>query len=201
MHGQTKITPRSWLAFDLNVLRRLTFDSVALPFASSPALGAYLKRWSVRVAANDPLQSAWTHSFAQVVNGGERLSTDEVNIVLDDAYVPGYRLQNQALTTWFSETDSWWFDNVRRNIDRLQTPIAKAMASSIALSTGDYVFSFKEETRELRQPLSTAFRRLWSIQPKTFNNGQNNTCNNKTADDFISETPADLMFLRLPAAH
>ncbi|MEO6050514.1 MAG: hypothetical protein ABIP78_04190 [Pyrinomonadaceae bacterium] len=201
MHGQTKITPKSWLAFDLNVLRRLTFDSVALPFTASPALGAYLKRWSVRVAANDPLQSAWTRSFAQIVNGGERLSTDEVNIVLDDAYVPGYRLHNQALTTWFSETDSWWFDNVKRNIDRLQTPLAKAIASSIALSTGDYVFSFKEDTRELRQPLSHVFRRLWSIQPETFNNGQNNTCHNKTADDFISETPVDLMFLRLPAAH
>ena len=201
MHGQTKITPKSWLAFDLNVLRRLTFGSVALPFAATPALGAYLKRWSVRVASNDPLQSAWTRSFAQIVNGGERLSTDEVNLVLDDAYVPGYRLHNQALTTWFSETDSWWFDNVRQNIDRLQTPMAKAIASSIALSTGDYVFSFKEDTRELRQPLSNVFRRLWSIQPETFNNGQNNTSHNKTADDFISETPADLMFLRMPAAH
>ena len=63
MHGQTKISPKSWLAFDLNVLRRLKFESVALPFADQPALGTYLKRWSVRVAANDPMQSAWTRSL------------------------------------------------------------------------------------------------------------------------------------------
>ncbi len=201
MHGQTKISAKSWLAFDLNVLRRLTFTSVALPFVEQPALGAYLKRWGVRVAANDPMQSAFTRSFAQIVNGGESLSADDVNVVLDDAYVPGYRLQNQALTIWFGETESWWFDNVRRNIDRLQTPMLRAMASSVVLATGDYVFSFNDETRELRQPLSNVFRRFWSIQPEPFNNGQNNTCQNKNPDDFIAETPSDLMFLRLPSAH
>jgi len=201
MHGQTTISPKSWLAFDLNVLRRLKFESAALPFSDQPALGSYLKRWNVRVAANDPMQSAWTRSFAQIANGSERLSTDDVNVVLDDAYVPGYRLHNQALTGWFTETDAWWFDNVRRNIDRLPSAMSRAIASSIALATGDYVFAFKEDTRELRQPLSTVFRRLWSIQPDPFNNGLDNTCQNKNADDFISETPSDLMFLRLPAAH
>jgi len=201
MHGQTKISPRSWLAFDLNVLRRLTFTSVALPFTDPTALGAYLKRLNVRVATNDTLQSAFTRSFARIQNSGEHLSAEDVNIVLDDAYVPGYRLHNQALSAWFNETDSWWFDNVRKNIDRLQTPMSRAIASSIALATGDYAFSFKDETRELRQPLSNAFRRLWSIHPEPFNNGLSNACHNKNADDFIAETPADLMFLRLPAAH
>src|SRR5258708_4258365 len=201
MHGQTKISPKSWLAFDLNVLRRLTFNSVAMPFADRPALGAYLKRWSVRVAANDAMQSAWTRSLAQIANGGERLSADDVNVVLDDAYVPGYRLHNQALTDWFTETDSWWFDNVRQNIDRLQTPMLRAIASSLVIATGDYVLSFNNDTRELRQPLSNVFRRLWSIQEEPYKNGQNNTCQNKNAADFIAETPAELMFLRLPAAH
>ena len=129
MLGQTKISPKSWLAFDLNVLRRLKFASVALPFVDRPALGTYLKRWSVRVAANDPMQSIWTRALAQITNRGERLSTDDVNVVLDDAYVPGYRLQNQALTTWFTETDSWWFDNVRRNIDRLPSPMSRSISS------------------------------------------------------------------------
>ncbi|MEO7658725.1 MAG: hypothetical protein ABIV48_03840, partial [Pyrinomonadaceae bacterium] len=72
MHGQTKISPKSWLAFDLNVLRRIKFTSVAMPFSDQPALGTYLKRWDVRVAANDPLQSAWTNAFAEIVNPGER---------------------------------------------------------------------------------------------------------------------------------
>lgn len=201
MHGQTKISPKSWLAFDLNVLRRLTFTSVALPFATQPALGAYLKRWGVRVEANDPMRSAWTNSYARITNTSEKLSVDEVDIILEDAYVPGYRLLNPALTNWFSETDSWWFDNVRRNIDRLNQPMSRAIAASIVLACGDYLFSFKEENRELRQPLSNVFRRLWSIQPVPFDNGQKNTCQNKNADDFISETRSDLMFLRLPPSH
>jgi hypothetical protein len=201
MHGQSKTSARSWLAFDLNVLRRLKFESAALPFCDDPALGAYLKRWNVRVSANDPLQSAWARSYSQITNRGERLSTEDVNLVLEDAYVPGYRLINPALKNWFNETDAWWFDNVRRNLDRMQSTMSRAIASSIAIATGDYVFAFNEETRELRQPLSNVFRRLWSIQPEPFNNGVDNVSQNKNADDFIAETPCDLMFLRLPPAH
>src|SRR5947208_11403607 len=130
MHAPSKVSPRSWLAFDLNVLRRLTFTSVALPFTDQPALGSYLKRWDVRVSSNDPMQSAWTRASAQIANSGERLSSDDVNVVLEDAYVPGYRLNNPALTGWFSETDSWWFDNLRQRIDLLGSPVARAIASS-----------------------------------------------------------------------
>src|SRR3954454_237994 len=86
MHGVSHISPRSWLAFDLNVLRRMTFTSVALPFTDQTALGTYLKRCDVRVAANDPLQSTWTRGFAQIANGSEQLSSDDVNVVLEDAY-------------------------------------------------------------------------------------------------------------------
>ena len=115
--------------------------------------------------------------------------------------MPGYKLNNPALANWFGEADSWWFDNVRQRIDRLHTPYTRAIASTIAMAVGDYVLSFKEETRELRQPLSNVYRRLWSIHPEPFNNRQSNTCHNEKANDFISETFTDLMFLRLPPAH
>jgi len=201
MHAQLKNTPKSWLAFELNVLRRMKFDSAALPFTPDPAVGAYLKRWDVRVAANDPMQSAWTRSVAHILNSGDKLSSDEVNVVLEDAYVPGWRLHNPELTAWFSETDAWWFDNVRRNIDKLSTPVARAIAASIAMAAGQYVMSFTDATRELRQPLSTVFRRLWSIEPEASHNGRNNTCHNKLADDFLVESFTDLVFLRLPSPH
>ena len=201
MHSTPYAIPRSWLAFDLNVLRRLAFTSVALPFTDKPAVGNYLKRCDVRVAANDPLQSMWARGFAQIANSSEHLSSDDVNVVLEDAYVPGYKLNNPALANWFGEADSWWFDNVRQRIDRLPTPYTRAIASSIAMAVGDYVLSFREETRELRQPLSNVFRRLWSTQPEPFNNRQNNTCHNEPVNDFVSQTFTDLMFLRLPPAH
>jgi len=125
-----------------------------------------------------------------------------VNAVLEDAYVPGYKLQNPSLRNWFTETDSWWFDNVKRNIDRLTTPVLRSLASSLAMATGDYVLSFTEESRELRQPLSNVYRRLWTLQPEPFNNGRNNTCQNKPVNDFLAESSgADVMFLRLPIPH
>jgi len=194
-------TPRGWLAFELNVLRRLKFASAAIPFTGETQLGAYLKRWNVRVVANDSMQSAWTKAVAAIQNNAENLSDDEINTVLEDAYVPGYRLQNSALRRWFNETDSWWFDNIRRNIEKLSSPIAKAIALSIGMSVGDYVLSFAEETLELRQPLSNVYRRLWSIFPEPVNNGQNNTCHNKIVNEFIAENYLDLMFLRLPTTH
>src|SRR5690606_33155407 len=71
--------------------------------------------------------------------------------------------------------------------------------ASLAMAAGDYVRSFNDSTRELRQPLSNVFRRLWTILPEPVNNGQNNICQNRFVNDFITEnTSADLMFLRLP---
>ncbi|MCY7347312.1 MAG: hypothetical protein LH614_13945 [Pyrinomonadaceae bacterium] len=193
--------PKGWLAFELNVLRRLKFESAILPFADQPHLGAYLKRWNVRVLVNDSTLTGWTKAVAAIQNNSEILSDEDVNRVLEDAYVPGYRLQNAALRNWFNETDAWWFDNVRQNAERLASPVAQAIALSIGMSVGDYALSFTSETLELRQPLSIVYRRLWSIFPEPVNNGQNNTCQNKSAGEFIAENYMDLMFLRLPPAH
>lgn len=200
MTRQALFIPRSWLAFELNVLRRQQFETVAIPFTADPALGSYLKRDHKRVLANDQLQSAWTRALAAIQNNGESLTEADIEAVLEDVYVPGNRLRNAALRTWFSETDSWWFDNIRRNLDRLKSPFAFAMAASLAMAVGDYVLSFTEATRDLRQPLSTVYRRLWTCLPDTVNNGHNNSCQNKMAEDFIAESPADLLFMRLPSA-
>lgn len=197
---QTNIS-KGWLAFELNILRRLKFSSAALPFTPDADLGNYLKRWNVRVLANDLTESAATKAFASIQNNNEKLSDEDINIILEDVYVPNYRLRNPALRNWFGETDAWWFDNVRHNIERLSSPTAKTIALTIALNVGDYVLSFDEETLELRQPLSNVFRRMWSILPEPVNNGQNNACTNKNGYEFIAEAYAELMFLRLPKAH
>ncbi|HLM03085.1 MAG TPA: hypothetical protein VK400_18685 [Pyrinomonadaceae bacterium] len=194
-------TSQGWLAFELNVLRRLQFASAALPFTGEPNLGAYLKRAGARVTANDLTQSAFVKSVAAIQNNGELLSNEDVEIVLEDAYVPRYELQNPSLRNWFNETDAWWFDNVRQNIERLSSLFARATAMTVAMQAGNYLLSFTEETRRLRQPLSSVFRRLHSTFPAPVNNGQNNVCQNKNAIDFVAETRTDLMFLRLPRAH
>lgn len=201
MLNVSRNTAKGWLAFELNILRRLKYKTALLPFCSDPALGAYLKRWNSRVLSNDFSKSAWIKSVAVIENNSEFLTEESVSEILNDAYVPHYRLQNEALRNWFNETDSWWFDNVRQNIEHISSPTARAIAKTIAMGVGDYVLSFEPDTLELRQPLSTVFRRLWSVIPEPVNNGAENKCSNIIADDFIAENQADLMFLKLPPAH
>src|ERR687889_716221 len=110
--------PEGWLAFELSILRRLQFRSVALPFSG--------------------------------------------------------------------ETDAWWFDNVRANVENLESPAKRALALDLGMMTGDYALSFEEETRELRQPLSRVFRRLWDTAPAPFDNRQRNAAANKDAREFLA---------------
>ncbi|MFL6468234.1 MAG: hypothetical protein ACJ72Z_09790, partial [Pyrinomonadaceae bacterium] len=128
----------------------------------------------------------------------ERLSESDVEAILEDAYVPGYKLTNPALRTWFSETDAWWFDNVRRNLDRIESPYQFALGATLAMGVGDHVLSFDESTRELRQPLSAVYKRLWANLPTPINNSQNNSCQNKTANEFLAENFGELLFLHVP---
>ena len=188
----------SWLAFETNVLGRIEFGSVAIPFSRRPELGMALKRRGKRVTANDILQSGWTLGLGMIQNNTDRLSEADLDTVLEDAYVPGNELDNPGLKNWFNETDAWWFDNVRRNIDRLESPYLFALAAGLAMAAGDYLLSFNEHTRELRLPLSTIYRRLWRNLPIPVNNSQNNSCQNKPANAFLAESFVDLMFLRLP---
>lgn len=201
MLNRPKINANGWLAFELNILGRLNFKTAIIPFTTEPNLGAYLKRTDRRVLANDVTRAGWMKAVANIENNTEVLTSDDVNIVLEDAYVPRYRLQNDALRNWFNETDSWWFDNVRQNIERLNSRTAQAIAFTIGMKVGDYLLSFDNESLELRQPLSMVFRRLWSVFPKPVDNGASNICENKVADEFIAENQADLMFLKLPQAH
>jgi hypothetical protein len=190
--------PDGWLAFEQSVLRRLKLRSLANPFAGEADLDLSLKRWGVRVASNDPRRWAWTRASARVENNSERLSVEDVALVLEDAYVPHYRLANPALRTWFNETDAWWFDNVRRNAEQLSSPARRALALHLGLSVGDYVLSFDDETRELRQPLSRVFQRLWESEPRPVDNSQDNRAANREPRDFVSDVQADCLLLRLP---
>src|SRR6185436_14913396 len=190
-----------WLGFELNVLRRLKFNSVALPLAGEPQLGHYLKRWDARVAVNDPAQWSWTKSQAFIENNSETLTEQDTEILLDDAYMPRRYFRNPTLLSWFNETDAWWFDNVRANADRLASPYQRALALALGMAVGDYVFSFNLETRDLRQPLSltNVFRRLWRALPPPVNNRQRNSSTNQSPRGFLADTyDTDLLFLRLP---
>ena len=192
--------PNGWLAFELGVLRRLKFASVALPFTGEPEICVHLKDWKIRVAANDPMIWSYTKAFALIENNIEQLDENDLETLLDDAYVPREKLENPALLKWFNEIDAWWFDNLRVNAERLD-PYKRALALTAGMMTGDYVLSFNEETRNLRKPfsLSDTFRRMLDCLPRPHDNSMRNKSTNQDVRSFVAERHhTDLLFLRLP---
>jgi len=189
-----------WLAFELGVLRRLKFTSVALPFTGEGEICVHLKNWRVRIAANDPMLWSYTKAFALIENNTEELDEDDLTTLLDDAYVPREKLENSALLKWFNETDAWWFDNLRFNAEHLESS-KRALALTVGMMTGDYVLSFNEQTRSLRTPCSlpSVFRRLLDCLPAPQDNGMRNLSTNQDVRNFVAERHhTDLLFLRLP---
>ena len=189
-----------WLAFELGVLRRLKFSSVALPFTGEPEIALQLKRWKVRVIANDPM--IWSHikAIALVENHSESLNDEDVELLLDDAYVPRDKLDNPSLLKWFNEVDSWWFDNIRFNAERFE-PYKRAIALTAGMMVGDYVLSFNEQTRHLREPLSLSkvFRMMVETLPGAYDNALRNRSTNQDVRSFVADRHhTDLLFLRLP---
>ncbi|HEV7680877.1 MAG TPA: hypothetical protein VGO68_02050 [Pyrinomonadaceae bacterium] len=193
--------PNGWLNFELSVLRRLKFSSIALPFTGEPNAGVHLKRWNVRVAANDAMIWAHTKATAFIENDSERLNDEDLDAVLDDAYVPRERLDNPSLAKWFNETDAWWFDNVRFNAERLDSQYKRALALTLGMMVGDYVLSFTPESRHLREPfsLSRVFRQFAESLPFNYDNSLRSKATNQDARAFVAERRhTDLLFLRLP---
>lgn len=190
-----------WINFELSVLRRLKFTSVAFPFTGEPELGMQLKRWQVRVAANDPMAWSFTKATALLENNKYRLSDEELETIVEDAYVPRDRLDNPALLNWFNQTDAWWFDTVRFNAERLDAPYKRALALTLGMMVGDYVLSFDETNRHLREPasLSRVLRRLAELLPYPHDNSMRSKASNQDLRAFLAERRhSDLMFLRLP---
>jgi hypothetical protein len=73
---------RRWLGFELSVLRRLKFSSIAIPFAGRPDLGWHLKCWGKQVFSNDICQWSWWMSRALIENSNESLDVDDVAFIL-----------------------------------------------------------------------------------------------------------------------
>lgn len=195
------IFPNGFLSFDLSVLRRLKFSSIAIPFTGEPELARRLKQWDVRVAANDPMTWAATKATAFIENNSERLTDDDINTLVEDAYVPRDRLDNPSLVNWFNETDAWWFDTVRFNAERFESPYKRALALTLGMMVGDYVLSFQNGNRQLREPLNLSHLvRQWAeTLPVVHDNSQRNKATNQDVRAFVAERRhTDLLFLRLP---
>ncbi|HKQ05155.1 MAG TPA: HD domain-containing phosphohydrolase [Blastocatellia bacterium] len=191
---------KSLLGFEASVLRQVEFRSVAIPFFGWTRLDLYLKAWGKAILANDP--RAWAAAVARaMLESRTMLGEEQIARLLEDVYVPGVRLANPELRRWFNETDAWWMDNLRRNIESLDTEAWRAQALATGLMTGDYALSFNDATRELRRPLTTVFWRMAGRALAGPSSYAASHSANMPAEAFIRQARADLLYLSLPAAH
>lgn len=195
----SRYNKKTLLGFQASVLRQIEFRSIAIPSLSEARLDLYLKAWGKLIFANDP--RAWAGTVARAtVEATEPLGEEVITRILEDVYVPGSRLANPDLRRWFSETDSWWMDNLRRNIDRLDDQLVQAQALMLGLQTGDYALSFDDETRELRRPLTTVFWRLAGRALSAPGSQPHNRSFNQPVEEFIRHARADLLLLSAPSS-
>jgi hypothetical protein len=197
-HTADTFTCNQWLAFELSVLRRLQFRSVALPWMGTPACAAQLKRWGVRVHVNSERESEFVCAVAHVENNSARLTTEDIAALTTDAYVPGHELRFPELRLSFNESDAWWFDNLRPRIAQLTDRTHRALALDLCLRTADYALSFDDTTRHLRQSLTIVMHRLWQETAPPFDNGQANSAHSQNASAFLADRQVDLALIRLP---
>ena len=195
----SRYNKKTLLGFQASVLRQIEFRSIAIPYLSEARLDLYLKAWGRLIFANDP--RAWAGTVARAtVEATEPLGEEIIARLLEDVYVPGSRLENAALRRWFGETDSWWLDNLRRNIDRLDDQLMQAQAMMLGLQTGDYALSFNDETLELRRPLTTVFWRLAGRALSAPGAQSHSRSFNQPVEEFIRHARADLLLLSAPSS-
>ena len=196
-----------WLGFELNILRRLKFSSIAIPFAGRPDLDWYLKFWGKEVYTNDLCQSAAWMARAYVENRTEVLGAEQLELLLGqldcEPGQSGPTPRNEALRQYWEENDAVWFDELRERIERLESTYHQALAISHGLQVGEYLRSFASRgvAPELKRPRSQVFRRLCERQRRIIDNGRANRSFNFDAGDFIRHVRADLMFARFPGPH
>lgn len=190
---------KALLGFEVSVLRQFQFDSIAIPFSGEAKLDWYLKLFRKRILSND--SRAWAAVTARaMVESTEALTEEQINQLLKDIYIPGTRLVNSRLLDWFRETDAWWLENLRRNLQSLEDEKLRAQAYLLGLQVGDYALSFNEETLDYRRPLATVFWRLAGrLNIGAYRHPQNR-CFNMPPQDFLKQAQADVLYLDLPAA-
>jgi hypothetical protein len=188
---------RRWLGFELSVLRRLKFSSIAIPFTGRPDLGWHLKCWGKQVITNDICQWSWWMSRALIENSKDSLDIEDVAYILGENGVA----EDIDVTGSFplkTEDEATWFLKVRENIQNLGSEHKRALGYLHALDVADYLLAFTDETEHLRRPLNEVFTALWRNQKPVVDNQQLNLAANQDANDFIGGVRADCMFVRLP---
>lgn len=192
-----RIDAATYAAFELSVLHRLEFKSVAIPANGDPYVAAFLKRRGIAVSTNDLSQADWYRSIALVQNDSEHLDESDLALILENAYEPRAELSNPLLGGIFGPVDAIWFDNVRQNLERIDSNLKFALAADLVFRVGQYVRSFDSYTRHFRQPLSRVFRDLHRRLEPPKPSAISARASAVNPAEFVAESRGNLLFLRL----
>lgn len=183
--------------FELSVLHKLDFKSIAIPVNGDPFVAAFLKRRGFSVWTNDLTQADWHRAIAHVQNESESLEAADAELILLDAYEPPPKLANPGLERFFGPVDAIWFDNVRCKLNSFESNLKFALAVDLVFRVGNYIRSFQPENIGLRRPASKIFRELHAKQRPPISGQITARASHMTPREFIASAGGNLLLLRV----
>jgi DNA adenine methylase len=202
MGSKQGILPAIW-----NEIKHLPFTTVLDAFSGSGCVSYMFKSQGKTVIANDFLKYSYHMVNALVANAGERLSEDDVTMLLEPNPHRGNFIQQTFENIYYSDEDNLFLENTVANIQQLTSPYKRSLAIS-ALNRACIkrrprgVFTYvghryddgrKDLRLSLRDQLLAAVKLL---NDAVFDNGQKNLALNQ--DVFSLDVTPDLVYLDPP---
>src|SRR5579859_7605579 len=202
MGSKQGILPGIW-----NPIKHLPFTTVLDAFSGSGCVSYMFKGQGKTVIANDFSKYSYHMVNALVANASERLSEDDVTMLLEPNPYRGNFIQQTFENIYYSDEDNLFLENTVANIQQLTSPYKRALAIS-ALNRACIkrrprgVFTYVgHRYDDGRKDLRLSFRdqllaAIQLLNDAVFDNGQSNIALNQ--DVFSLNVTPDLVYLDPP---
>lgn len=200
---------KAMLQFIWNSVQPLEFQTVLDAFSGSSCVAQMFKARGKQVITNDHLEYAYHLANATVANGSERLSDDEIQLLLKPNRRRRQFIQRTFRGMYFSDSENMFLDNVSANIRLLNSPLKRSIAIAALCRAcikkrprGIFTFvgldKYDDGRLDLRTHLRDHFlRALEQFNKAVYENGYQ--CAAYNEDIFNLQIPApDLVYLDPP---
>lgn len=200
---------KALLEFIWDTVRPLKFHSVLDAFSGSSCVAQMFKAHGKQVITNDHLEYAYHLATATVANSSERLSDEEIRLLLQPNRRRRRFIQRTFKGMYFSDDENMFLDNVSANIRLLESPVKQSMAVAALCRAcvkkrprGIFTFvgldKYDDGRLDLRMHLQEHFlRAVGEFNGAVYENGYQ--CGAYNADIFDLQIPTpDLVYLDPP---
>jgi DNA adenine methylase len=192
---------KALLHFIWDTLKQLNFQTVLDAFSGSSCVAQMFKLQGKQVTTNDHLEYAYYLASATVANSQERLSDDDIQLLLKPNRRRRQFIQRTFKGIYFSDDENKFLDNISANL-RLIEPSHKRSIAIAALCRacvkrrprGIFTFvgldKYDDGRLDLRMHLREHFLRAVSeFNRAVYDNGQSCTAHNGDIFDLQIPTP------------